>query len=196
MADDKKMEAKLKLLKDLKKEMLGEMFGDKMEGLKKVTVASDSEEGLEEGLDKAQEIMKKRMDMMGYESEENEDDEKDEYADGGKKIEAMSDEEIEKKFGNLDFGNHPDRDMEDEDDSREGMDYDDEQGEVPGEQDTGPDEYAEGGLELPKERLMDEEAYEDKKTGQYRMDPVDMISDYDDEDAKKMIRKVLKQRNN
>lgn len=67
-----KMKARMKMLKMLKDEMLDEMgegagLAEKLEGMKKVTVASDSEEGLKEGLSKAQQILdkKKMMESMG-----------------------------------------------------------------------------------------------------------------------------------
>ena len=58
-----KRKAKMSALSNLSDEM-SKMIGDdyaKGMGKMKVTVASDSEEGLKEGLDKAQEIMKKKL---------------------------------------------------------------------------------------------------------------------------------------
>lgn len=86
-----KQKAKKELLKDLKKLMMDDTFGDMGDSLKskkmqKVTVASPSEEGLEEGLSKAQQILQKRDAMMGDE-EESEDEEGDEFDCGGKKDE-------------------------------------------------------------------------------------------------------------
>ena len=76
-----KMMAKREMLKELKKAMMDDDdvgMAEKLEGMKKVTVASDTKEGLEEGLDKAQEILKKRKAMMEDDSaadmEEDEDD--------------------------------------------------------------------------------------------------------------------------
>jgi hypothetical protein len=62
--DKKMMEIKRKALMDLKsalKEDDAKELGPKLGLKKKVVVAADSEKGLEEGLDKAKEIMKKRM---------------------------------------------------------------------------------------------------------------------------------------
>jgi len=63
-----KSNLKRKVLQQLKKAMMSdEDFGDlgkKLKGNQKVTVMSDSKEGLEKGLDKAQEILKKRSSMM------------------------------------------------------------------------------------------------------------------------------------
>jgi len=61
-----KYEAKRKMLMALKKDMMMEDdmgLGDKLKKMKKVTVASDTEEGLKEGLSKAEEILKKRKDI-------------------------------------------------------------------------------------------------------------------------------------
>ena len=63
---DLKRMMRMKSLQELKEEMMDEMgedFAPHMEGMKKVTVASDDDEGLEEGLDKAKEILKKRKGM-------------------------------------------------------------------------------------------------------------------------------------
>lgn len=70
-----KKEARKKMLRELKNMMKDDMHEDmreKMKGMQKVTVASDSPEGLEMGLSKAQKILKKRKEM-------------DEYKDGGYK---------------------------------------------------------------------------------------------------------------
>lgn len=58
-----KRKAKMDALSNLSDEMSKMMGDDYSKGLgkMKVTVASDSEEGLSKGLDKAQEIMKKKM---------------------------------------------------------------------------------------------------------------------------------------
>lgn len=51
---DKK--AKMSVLEEMKKQAMG-MMGDNLKGVKKVSVASNSPEGLKEGLHKAQEIV-------------------------------------------------------------------------------------------------------------------------------------------
>jgi len=60
-----KKEAKKMMLKKLKKSMQGEMHGKMKEGMsdkmQKVVVSSDTKEGLEEGLSKAQQILKKKL---------------------------------------------------------------------------------------------------------------------------------------
>lgn len=67
-----KKEARKKMLKELKGMMKDDAYGhmkDKMKSMDKVTVASDSPEGLQEGLSKAQKILKKRSEMEGEEYE-------------------------------------------------------------------------------------------------------------------------------
>lgn len=73
MAKKDKKDMKRMMLEKLKKAMKSSDKGD----MSKVTVMSDSEEGLEKGLSKAQEIMKKRTDVMSDPSPadaSNEDD--------------------------------------------------------------------------------------------------------------------------
>ena len=88
MMDEMKKMMKMKMLQDLKEEMLDEMgegMSDKMEGLKKVTVASPTEEGLKEGLSKAEEILKGRSMMMPKDKKEDKEDSSDKYNYGGVK---------------------------------------------------------------------------------------------------------------
>lgn len=80
--------AKMGVLKDLHKHMSG-LIGDDMGGLKKVTVAAPSEEGLEMGLSKA----KSMLPEMEEESSEIELEEKD--------PEEMSSEELAAKIEEL-----------------------------------------------------------------------------------------------
>lgn len=63
-------DAKLSMLKELMKVMDDGLLDD-VKGIKQVTVAAPSEEGLEEGLEKAQDIVKE-MPEMEEESEEAE----------------------------------------------------------------------------------------------------------------------------
>jgi hypothetical protein len=60
---EKKSQAKASMLKELSKEMSDDMYSPmkdmlKKKGMKKVTVASDSPEGLERGLSMAEKLMK------------------------------------------------------------------------------------------------------------------------------------------
>lgn len=103
-----KKKAKLSQLKDLSKEMrkmMGDSFGDSMQ---KVTVASDSKEGLEKGLSKAQEIMKKKglMEDESEEMKENIDQEEEEelsedMEEMADDVDEMSPEEIKAKIEEL-----------------------------------------------------------------------------------------------
>lgn len=72
-------QAKMSVVKDLQKSA-EEMMGEGLKGLKKVTVASDSKEGLAHGLDKAKHILGAQekgapddADMEGLEEETGED---------------------------------------------------------------------------------------------------------------------------
>lgn len=86
---DKK--ASLNVLGDLKKLAQDEMKG-KMASLKKVTVASDSKEGLKKGLEKAEEIISdKEIESEEPEMEESEVEESEE----------MSEEEIDARIKEL-----------------------------------------------------------------------------------------------
>lgn len=57
---DSEKEAKMDVIKEMKGMMKG-MMGDDIRGLKKVTVASDSPEGLKEGLEKAEDVIDAKM---------------------------------------------------------------------------------------------------------------------------------------
>jgi len=99
--EKKRKEAKMKMLKALKELMAkdsGEGFKPHMDGMQKVTVMAKDEKGLEEGLDKAKEIMKKREKYL-------EECEEGEYKCGGikaedggvKKPEQIQGDEIKEK---------------------------------------------------------------------------------------------------
>lgn len=111
-------DAKMSVIEAMRK-MAEEAMGDKLKGLKKVTVASNSKEGLEEGLEKAKSILDPREENPGREemeealSEELDgDDEMDESHDhqektlgyspeGSDSDEEMSEEEINEKLQQL-----------------------------------------------------------------------------------------------
>lgn len=65
--DEKKMKAKASMAKELSDTLGGDIAED-MKGMSKVTVASDSEQGLKKGLEKAEEVLEDKM-----EPEESED---------------------------------------------------------------------------------------------------------------------------
>lgn len=71
---EKKTKAKAEMLKELSKEMSDDMYSpmkDMMgkKGMKKITVASDSPEGLQKGLTMAEKLMKLKSSQSGEESE-------------------------------------------------------------------------------------------------------------------------------
>jgi len=72
---ENRKEAKMSVLNELKKLMDDKLAGD-LKGLKKVTVASDSKEGLKEGLEKAEEVLEKSPEM-GMEEESEDEEEMD-----------------------------------------------------------------------------------------------------------------------
>jgi hypothetical protein len=157
MDKDMAKKAKKEMIKMLKKSMRDDAYGEMGEGLKKVTVASDSMEGLEEGLSKAEQILKKRFEDMGMDPEEMEDREEESMEEEEMLEEEMPEEEIDKirKKKEKKPDEHADGGLEE-------MDYDEEQGEVPGEQDTGPDEYTDGGYES-EGRYLDKKYKKAKK---------------------------------
>jgi hypothetical protein len=108
-------QAKLGVLKHLS-DMAGDAMGSKLAGLKKVTVASDSDEGLKHGIEKAKDIVEKghipgSSDMIdggdeegsdaeeASESPEEEAHEQESGEEGGD--EDLSPEDIEKKIAEL-----------------------------------------------------------------------------------------------
>lgn len=96
--DGVEKDAKMSVLSSLR-DMASEAMGDKLKNLKKVTVASDSEEGLKKGLEKAEEIVEGGMPKMEDESEEETEElesseEENEYSD-------MSEEELDAKLEQL-----------------------------------------------------------------------------------------------
>jgi len=78
---DMKRQAKMDVLKHIRKIASDAMKDDiKGVGLKKVSVAADSTKGLEEGLEKAKELLENPEEMMdmGQESEESDEMDQDE----------------------------------------------------------------------------------------------------------------------
>ncbi len=103
--------AKMSVLEKLKQDMQ-DMMGEKVSGLKKVTVASPDKEGLEKGLDKAKELLGHEQDPMVEEAEEemgkdldndNEEGESEEHKEAvlGEDHESMSEEDLDKKIQEL-----------------------------------------------------------------------------------------------
>jgi hypothetical protein len=73
--DDLRMQAKRKMLKELKKLMAEQDFGEEGNSfkskMKKVTVASPSSEGLQKGLSLAEKLMAKKKEIEGEEGTED-----------------------------------------------------------------------------------------------------------------------------
>lgn len=97
----KMKEAKMKMLAELKKAMSDDMYSPMSDALKdkkmkKVTVMSDSEEGLKKGLSKAEEIMKKKSEMEGM-SDEDESMEDEMMEDESEEMEDESEDEMNKE---------------------------------------------------------------------------------------------------
>jgi len=93
--DEKKIEAKREVLEALQEMIKGEV-GGKLGEMKKVTVASPTKEGLQEGLEKAEEVIEKMPKME--EMEEMEEGEKEESRD---EIEEKI-KELEEKLAKMD----------------------------------------------------------------------------------------------
>lgn len=68
--DPKHKEAKMGVLKEIRDMAAGDM-GDEIKGMKKVTVAAPDRKGLEEGLDRAEDMVKSPI--LGQEMEGNEE---------------------------------------------------------------------------------------------------------------------------
>lgn len=99
---DAEKDAKMSVIKDMQ-DMAKNAMGDKLSGLKKVTVTSDSPEGLQKGLEKAKEILPK--DDESSDEEESSHDAMDELENSGEeKMESSEDElhEIAQELDHLD----------------------------------------------------------------------------------------------
>jgi len=73
MLDPKMAGHKMEIIQQLMEMMSGEM-GENLKGLKKVTVAAPDKEGLEKGLEKAQEVIGEESMEEGEECEEESED--------------------------------------------------------------------------------------------------------------------------
>jgi hypothetical protein len=98
-------EAKMSVVDSLKK-MAQDHMGDAMKkGMKKVSVLSDSEEGLEHGLDKAKDIVKKLPKAEDEESEPEayagEESPEEEAMEEDSELDHMSEDDINKKLMKL-----------------------------------------------------------------------------------------------
>lgn len=84
--------AKMAAVHDLRG-LAGEMMGDKMDGLKKVSVMSNSEQGLKHGLDKARGV------LSGQEEHQMSDDAESPYSDAKQAIEEHRGEHGPDSYG-------------------------------------------------------------------------------------------------
>ena len=93
--------ASLGVLGELRKLAQDEMKG-KMANLKKVTVASDSKEGLKKGLEKAEEVLESKCpECEGEECECESEEYESEEAPEAEESEELSEEEIDAKIKEL-----------------------------------------------------------------------------------------------
>lgn len=103
--NDMEKRASLKALGDYRSEASG-LMKDKMKNLKKVTVASDSKEGLEEGLEKAEDLIKGNPFASSENANDNfEDRDPEEYSSDEDEMEEdcedMSEQELDQKIMEL-----------------------------------------------------------------------------------------------
>ena len=92
--DSSKLEAKANLMKSLSDE-IGSDISKELTGVNKVTVASDSEEGLKDGLEKAEDILE------GKENKESEDESEQEDMEESSDDVNSQIAELEKKLEEL-----------------------------------------------------------------------------------------------
>lgn len=101
---EKKAKAKAEMLKELSKEMSDDMYSPMKDmlgkkGMKKVSVMSDSPEGLEKGLSMAEKLMQLKSKQNGDEDmmEESEEEESPEM-EAADEMSEMSPEEMEAMY--------------------------------------------------------------------------------------------------
>lgn len=91
--DSVEQEARLNVLDDLRKVAMDEM-GERLKGLKKITVAAEDKEGLKQGLEKAEEILEnEEVDHEMHEAMESPEEEAMEHAMGEESSEDEEDED-------------------------------------------------------------------------------------------------------
>lgn len=102
--DPMKKKAKMELVEELRsmaEDMMKQDLTGHMDGLKKVTVASDSKEGLEKGLEKAKEIAKSPLALEGSEEEEMAESPMEAKMEGDEDLSALSKEQLLAKLMEL-----------------------------------------------------------------------------------------------
>jgi phage shock protein A len=96
--DEKKMKAKASMAKELSDTLGGDIAED-MKGMSKVTVASDSEQGLKKGLEKAEEVLEDKMDSE-QESEDMAEKEEPEMEESSDDLKSQI-EELKRQLEDL-----------------------------------------------------------------------------------------------
>lgn len=100
---EKKAKAKAEMLKELSKEMSDDMYSPMKDmlgkkGMKKVSVMSDSPEGLQKGLTMAEKLMQLKSKQNGDEEESMEEEEESPEMEAEDEISEMSPDEMEMMF--------------------------------------------------------------------------------------------------
>ncbi len=95
-----KMDAKAAMAKELS-DSLGSDIMDGIKDMKKVTVASDSEEGLKEGLEKAEDILGKSKMEDSEEEEDSEDESEGESEDESEMEDEEESPDLESEIAKL-----------------------------------------------------------------------------------------------
>lgn len=100
---EKKAKAKAEMLKELSKEMSDDMYSPMKDmlgkkGMKKVSVMSDSPEGLEKGLSMAEKLMQLKSKQNGEEPTESESEEESPEMEAADEMSEMSPEEMEAMY--------------------------------------------------------------------------------------------------
>lgn len=100
---EKKAKAKAEMLKELSKEMSDDMYSPMKDmlgkkGMKKVSVMSDSPEGLEKGLSMAEKLMQLKSKQDGDEPTESESEEESPEMEASEELSEMSPREMEAMY--------------------------------------------------------------------------------------------------
>jgi ubiquinone biosynthesis protein UbiJ len=94
--DEHKMKAKADMAKELSDMLGSDLTNDMKSGMKKVTIASDSTQGLKEGLDKAEDIID-----PSEESEEESEDSSEEESEDSDEMMASDSSSMQDKIAEL-----------------------------------------------------------------------------------------------
>jgi hypothetical protein len=100
---EKKAKAKAEMLKELSKEMSDDMYSPMKDmlgkkGMKKVSVMSDSPEGLKKGLTMAEKLMQLKASQNNEKPEEYESEEESPEMEASEELSEMSPEEMEAMY--------------------------------------------------------------------------------------------------